>query len=158
MLDGERREPRRVAPEGYELVAGGNAVSPDGLLVAARSPEGRMMLCPVSGGPPRPIPGLPGYFAPAQWSEDGRSVYVFRLGQAPARVEKVDIDSGRATLWKELTPPDVAGMAMRAVAMTPDAKYYAYSCQQYLTTLYLVEGVESWRKQTFWSRLFGDGR
>jgi hypothetical protein len=83
---------------------------------------------------------------------------VFRLGQAPAAVEKVDIDSGRATVWKNLTPPDVAGMAVRAVAMTPDAKYYAYSCQQYLTTLYLVEGVSSWRRQTLWSRLTGGRR
>jgi hypothetical protein len=35
--------------------------------------------------------------------------------------------------------------------MTPDAKYYAYSCQQYLTTLYLVENLEPWRRPTFWS-------
>ena len=80
---------------------------------------------------------------------------MFRLGQTPTAMQKIEIDSGRATLWKNLTPPDVAGMAIRAVAMTPDGKYYAYSCQQYLTTLYLVEGVSSWRKQTLWSRLFG---
>jgi hypothetical protein len=49
-------------------------------------------------------------------------------------------------------------MALRAVAMTPDARYYAYSCQQYLTTLYLVEGVSSWRKPTLLSRLFGGAR
>ena len=116
------------------------------------------MLCPVSGGPPRPIPGLTGYFAPAQWSEDGRSIYVFRLGPAPTAVQKVDIDSGRVTVWKNLTPPDVAGVTTRAVAMTPDAKYYAYSCQQYLTTLYLVEGVSAWRRQTLWSRLLGGQR
>jgi hypothetical protein len=155
VLDAEDREPKRVAPEGYELVAGGNAVSPDGLLVAARSPEGRLMICPVSGGTPRVIPGLTGHFASAQWSEDGKGVYVFRLGPATAAVEKVDIDSGRATPWKTLAPPDVAGMAIRAVAMTPDAKYYAYSCQQYLTTLYLVDNVDAWRRPTFWSRLFG---
>ena len=158
VLDGEGQAPQRVAPEGYEIAAGGNAVSPDGLLVAAKSPEGRLMLCPVSGGTPLPIPGLTGHYASAQWSEDSKSVYVFRLGQAPAAVEKVDIDSGRATVWKNLTPPDVAGMAVRAVAMTPDAKYYAYSCQQYLTTLYLVEGVSSWRRQTLWSRLTGGRR
>jgi Tol biopolymer transport system component len=155
VLEGEAHAPRRVAPEGYELVSGGNAVSPDGLLVAARSPEGRMMLCPVAGGPPRAIPALSGYFAPIQWSPDGKSLYVFRLGPAPTTVHRVDIDSGRATLWKTLSPPDGAGMSMRAIAMTPDAKYYAYSGQQYLTTLYLVEGVSSWRRPTFWSRLFG---
>ena len=155
VVDPEGHEPRRVAPEGYELVSGGNAVSPDGLLVAARSPENQMMLCPVNGGPPRPIPGLSGLFVPIQWSGDSKDLYVFRMGEIPAKVERVEVESGRATLWKELAPPDRAGMSLRAIAMTPDTKYYAYSCQQYLTTLYLVENLESWRRPTFWSRMFG---
>jgi Tol biopolymer transport system component len=155
VVDPEGPEPRRVAPEGFELVSGGNAVSPDGLLVAARSPENQMMLCPVNGGQPRPIPGLAGLFVPIQWSRDGKDLYVFRLGENPAKVEKIEVESGRATLWKELAPPDTAGMSVRAIAMTPDAKYYAYSCQQYLTTLYLIENLDSWRRPTFWSRMFG---
>ena len=158
VLDLESRDPKRVAPEGYELVAGGNALSPDGRLVAARSPEGQVMLCPVEGGEPRPIPGLVGFFAPAQWSEDGKSLYVFRLGAVPSPVQKVDIDTGRATVWKELTPPDTAGVALRVVAMTPDARYYAYHCQQYLTTLYLVENLDAWRRPSFWSRMFRGNR
>ncbi len=32
VVDPQGREPRRIAPEGYDLVAGGNALSPDGLL------------------------------------------------------------------------------------------------------------------------------
>ena len=155
VVDPDGHEPRRIAPEGFELVSGGNAVSPDGLLVAARSPENQMMLCPVNGGQPRPIPGLAGLFVPIQWSGDGKDLYVFRLGEIPTKVEKIEVESGRATLWKELAPPDTAGMALRAIAMTPDTKYYAYSCQQYLSTLYLVENLDSWRRPTFWSRMFG---
>jgi serine/threonine protein kinase/Tol biopolymer transport system component len=158
VVDLAGHEPRRIAPEGYELVAGGNALSPDGLLVAARSPENQIVLCPVDGGPPRPIPGLAGLFVPVQWSADGKGFYVFRMGELPTRVERVDVESGRATLWKELAPPDTAGVSVRALAMTPDAAHYAYSCQQYLNTLYLVEGVDSWRKPTIWSRLFGHSR
>ncbi len=155
IVDPEGREPRRVAPEGYELVSGGNALSPDGRLLVARSPEKQIVLCPVDGGQPRPIPGLAGFYVPVQWSADGKGFYVFRLGEIPARVEKIDVESGRATLWKELAPPDTAGVAVRALAMTPDGKYYAYSCQQYLTTLYLVENLQSWRRPTFWSRVSG---
>jgi hypothetical protein len=149
------REPRRIAPEGYELVAVGNALSPDGLLVVARSPDNQIVLCPVDGGQPRPVPGLAGLFVPVQWAADGKGFYVFRMGEIPARVEKIDVESGRAMLWKELAPPDIAGVSVRAVAMTPDGRYYAYSCQQYLNTLYLVENLESWRRPTFWSRIFG---
>jgi len=155
VVDPDGHEPRRVAPEGYELIAGGNALSPDGLLVVARSPENQIVLCPVDGGQPRPVPGLAGLFVPVQWAADGKGFYVFRLGEIPARVEKIDVETGRATLWKELAPPDTAGMSVRAVAMTPDGKSYAYSCQQYLNTLYLVENLESWRRPTIWSRLSG---
>jgi hypothetical protein len=158
IVDLEGHEPRRIAPEGYELVAGGNALSPDGLLVAARSPENQIVLCPVDGGPSRPVPGLAGLFVPVQWSADGKGFYVFRMGEIPARVERIDVESGRATLWKEIAPPDTAGVSVRAIAMSPDAAHYAYSCQQYLNTLYLVEGVDSWRKPTIWSRLFGYSR
>jgi hypothetical protein len=155
VVDPNEKEPRRVAPEGFDLSAGASAVSPDGLLIAARSSDNRMVLCPVDGGPPRAIPGLVGLYAPVRWSEDGKDLYVFRLGEIPARVEKVDVETGRATLWKELTPPDRAGATLRAIAMTPDTKSYAYTSQQYLSTLYLAEDLESWRRPTFWSRVFG---
>ena len=58
VIDAQGQEPRRIAPEGYELVSSGNALSPDGLLVAARSADNQIVLCPVDGGPLRPIPGL----------------------------------------------------------------------------------------------------
>jgi eukaryotic-like serine/threonine-protein kinase len=158
VVEAEGREPRRVAPEGYELVSAGNAVSPDGRLVAARSPDNRMMLCPVDGGEPRPIPGLTGLYVPVQWSSDGQAIFVFRLGEMPAKILKVDVRTGVATPWKELAPPDLAGMALRSLAITPDAKYYGYSCQQGVNNLYLVENLESWRRPTFWSRLLGHSR
>ncbi len=158
VVDPQGREPRRIAPEGYELVAGGNALSPDGLLVVARSPENQIALCPVDGGQPRPVPGLTGLLVPVQWAADGKSFFVFRMGEIPARVEKIDVESGRATLWKELAPPDTAGVAVRAVVMTPDGTSYAYSCQHYQSALYFVKNIESWRRPTFWSRLLGRGR
>ena len=158
VVDPQGREPRRIAPEGYDLVAGGNALSPDGLLVVARSPENQIALCPVDGGQPRPVPGLTGLLVPVQWAADGKGFYVFRVGEIPARVEKIDVESGRATLWKELAPPDTSGVTVRAVAMTPDGTSYAYSCQHYQSALYLVKNIESWRKPTFWSRLLGRGR
>jgi Tol biopolymer transport system component len=155
IIDPKGGEPRRVAPEGFDLTAGASAVSPDGLWIAARSSDSRMVLCPVDGGPPRPIPGLVGLYAPVRWSEEGKDLYVYRLGEIPARVEKVDVETGRATPWKELAPPDRAGATLRAIAMTPDTKSYAYTAQQYLSALYLAENLESWRRPTFWSRLFG---
>ena len=82
IVDSEGREPRRVAPEGYELASGGNALSPDGRLVVARSPENQIVLCSVDGGQPRPIPGLAGFYVPVQWAADGKGFYVFRRARS----------------------------------------------------------------------------
>jgi hypothetical protein len=84
----------------------------------------------------------PGEF-PAGWSADGRSLYVFRRGQLPTRVVRVDIASGRRSVWKELMPNDAAGVGgVMHVAVTPDGRFHAYSYQRNLSDLYLAEGVK----------------
>ena len=93
-----------------------------------------------------------------QWSEDGRELFVFSLSDVPARVERVDVASGRRAVWRELAPPDRTAQTVRTVVMTPDARYYAYSSQQLLNSLYLLDNLESWRRPTLWSRLFGTSR
>ncbi|MDQ2971312.1 MAG: hypothetical protein M3R34_09245, partial [Acidobacteriota bacterium] len=41
---------------------------------------------------------------------DGASIFVFRPSAPPLRVEKVDVKTGRRTLWKEIRPPDPSGV------------------------------------------------
>ncbi len=158
VVDSTGAKPRRVCPDGYELWPGSSAVSPDGRFVAARSPENQVGLCPVDGGEPRPVPGLVGPYVPVRWSSDGRSLFVFRTGELPALIQRVDVTTGNATLWKQLAPPDAAGVRVTFVAMTPDATSYGYFCEQFLRALYLVESLGSWEKPSFWSRLLGRGR
>ncbi len=118
-------------------------VSPDGRLVAAVAPDGRVVLFPLDGGEPRPAPGLSRNEAPIQWSPDGRRLYAFDRGSLPARVFTVDLDSGRREPVRELMPPDRVGVTdLASVRMTPDGKSYAYTGQQFLSDLYLVEGLK----------------
>src|SRR5206468_11116832 len=49
-------EPRPISPEGIR--GGWLSISPDGSLVAAIDASRRMMLYPVAGGEPRPVPGI----------------------------------------------------------------------------------------------------
>ena len=80
---------------------------------------------------------------PIQWASDGRSLYVCRPAQLPARVFLLDISSGRRNLWKELSPFDPAGLSVILnIAITPDGKSYAYDYGQVLSDLYLVEGLK----------------
>ena len=133
-------KPRAISPEGYR--AFGKAVSPDGKTVAVLGPDQRIYLYPVEGGEPAAIPGLSAGESPAGWSVDGRSLYVYRQGELPAKVYLVEVATGRRQLWKMLMPSDSAGVSnITRVCPTPDGTSYAYAYIRTLSDLYLVEGA-----------------
>jgi hypothetical protein len=60
----------------------------------------------------------------------------------PARVDICDVATGARTLWKEITPPDPAGvLAIGPVLITPDGGSYVYSYRRVLDDLFLVTGL-----------------
>ncbi|PYQ37007.1 MAG: hypothetical protein DMF55_02665 [Acidobacteria bacterium] len=119
-VDGSK--PRPITPEGVTLSLAG-AVSPDGRTIAAFGPDRRLMLYPTEPGEPRAAPGL-------------------KADELPMKVFRVDMTTGERTLWKELTPPDPAGvLTMGPIVMTPDGKSYVYSYRRTLDELFLVEGL-----------------
>jgi serine/threonine protein kinase/Tol biopolymer transport system component len=135
--------PRPITPEGISIALPGFAVSPDGKLVAAVGADQKGALFPVDGGEARPLPGLlPGEF-PLRFSPDGRAVFAWKRGEVPARVSRVDVESGRREVWKELLPADPAGVErISNVLVTPDAKGYAYCYARLLSDLFVVEGLK----------------
>ena len=110
------------------------AVSPDGRLVVFF--DGGYRLYPVDGGPPRPIPELVADEIPVGWDSDGHALYV-RGPQAPIKIFRLDVTTGRRQLWKETAAPD----PWAQVVMTPDGRSYAYSYVNRSSDLYLVEGL-----------------
>ncbi len=137
-LDGG--EARAISPEGTP--PGYMAVSPDGRFAAARGPDSKIAIYPVDGGPPRALAGAEAGDNPILWSADGRSLYVYRSREAPARVFQIDIATGRRDLWKTIAPADRSGLvAIDNIVITPDARSYAYSYQRVLTSLEVVEGL-----------------
>src|SRR5262249_46475382 len=61
---------RRAFPDGLHLFWYGSTVSPDGKLVAIAGPGQKLMLLPIDGGEPRPVPGVERREAPVGWSPD----------------------------------------------------------------------------------------
>jgi hypothetical protein len=58
------------------------------------------------------------------------------------KVYRVDMTTGERSLWKELVPPDPAGvLTMGPILMTPDGKSYVYSYRRTLDELFLLEGL-----------------
>jgi eukaryotic-like serine/threonine-protein kinase len=132
---------KAIAPEGVNGTT--FAVSPDGQSVAGIGPDEKGYLYPIGGGEPRPIPGLATGELPINWSQDGRSLYVYQPGEIPAKVNLLDVATGKRKLWKQLVPADPAGVAtVGPIVFTPDGNTYVYGFHRTLADLYMVEGLK----------------
>jgi len=132
---------RALTPPGFGAF-GDRPISPDGKWIAMLDEHGKAVLFPVEGGSSRSLPGVTNEDSIGGWSGDARSIYTYRHW-GPARVFRVNIATGARQLWKEITPDDPAGIvAIGPVLVTPDGRFYAYSCARYLSELFLVDGVK----------------
>ena len=131
--------PRPLTPENTRALS----ISPDGQWAAAIGPAQAISLWPVTGGPPRTVEGSQPGDRPVAWSADGRSLWLFRRGEVPAYVFRLDIATGRRLLWKTLVPPDAAGVySIIEFEITPTGHAYFYSYTRLLSQLYLVRGLK----------------
>lgn len=135
-LDGGKPHP--VTPEGVVAFL----VSPDGRYVTAQGIGPAVVLCSVDRGVIEQIPGIEPGDQAAQWSADNSALYVYRSGEMPARIFRLDIHSGKRTLVRELQPSERAGViSIAPIIMSPDASRFAYSYYQNLSTLYVISGL-----------------
>jgi Tol biopolymer transport system component len=137
--------PQPISPEGTDVFrnrSGNAALSPDGTTIANTKSAGDTVLCRTDGSGCRPLRGaVTGDFV-AGWSPDGRGVYVYRHGELPAGVFKVDVQTGRRDLWKQIQPRNGYGTSGLAQLKIAPNGAYAYSYNQSLDDLYLVEGLK----------------
>jgi eukaryotic-like serine/threonine-protein kinase len=128
---------RQIAPAG--LI--GNIPSPDGRWVASNGTERGILLLATGGGEPRPVPGTALQDRPFGWSPDQRFLYVYRRGEVPARTFRIELATGRKEPWRDLAPPDRAGVtSIVDPHLAADGIHYAYSYLRNLSDLYLAEG------------------
>ena len=130
---------RPVTQEGVEAFL----LSPDGKSVLARNQQAEFFRTPLEGGPSLTIRGLEPTDWPIQWASDGRNVFVRRtVIELPARVYRVDTETGRREIWKEFMPADPAGIeALEPYAISPDGGTIVFFYGRNLSELYLAEGI-----------------
>ncbi len=130
--------PRAVTPEGTSA----GVVSPDGNEVLVQDAEGKYSIYPLRGGPPRPVPWLVASDVTVRWGLDGHSLLTYQAAQAPTRVERVDLATGRRSLIKMLGPTDLTGVVnIWGVSLSDHENSYAYSFVRILSRLAVVDGV-----------------
>jgi serine/threonine protein kinase/dipeptidyl aminopeptidase/acylaminoacyl peptidase len=139
IIDRDGGAPRPLTGEEPWIIG---AVSPDGELVAFVSQTGPGRLIPFEGGETRPLPGLESRDILLRWSGDGRGVFVARPESLPARIERVDVATGKRTLVKELMPADRAGLVdVGWILVAADGGSYVYSYRRNLAALYIGAGA-----------------
>ncbi len=118
-------------------------ISPDSQMAAGIGPDQKGYLYPTGGGEPRAIPGFNSGEQPITFSSDNHFLYVYQPGELPARVDKLDLQTGKRSLWKQLMPSDPAGVeTIGPILITPDAKTCIFGYHRMLADLYLVEGLK----------------
>ena len=134
-------KPVPISPEGIDPLI--LVLSPDGQQVISVGADQKAYSYPVSGGDPRAIAGIDPGEQPIQWSADGKEVYLYKPGDLPAKVYRLDLSTGRRSLWKELIPSDAAGVSrLGPIVITPDGKSCLYGYHRILSDLYLVDGLK----------------
>jgi hypothetical protein len=96
---------------------------------------------PAALGQSRAVPGVTPGFTPLQWCPDNRLV-LHHYDQLPPQLWKVDIETGKLELWKQVTPPDPVGLLdLTPIRVSPDCQSHAYSPLNVLSEVYLVTGL-----------------
>jgi dipeptidyl aminopeptidase/acylaminoacyl peptidase len=131
--------PSPITPEGIR----GTLPSPDGQFLAGTDADHQIVLLPIAGGAPIKIPGATSGLESTQWSSDSKGLYVYRSGETPLQVSRLDIKTGALTPVRRLIPQDKAGVvSIFPVVATQDGSQFVYSYYQVLSSLDVITGLK----------------
>jgi dipeptidyl aminopeptidase/acylaminoacyl peptidase len=134
--------PRAITPENVSFSnTDPVAISPDGRSVAVAGLDGKIVLYPLDDGATRAIPNLEEGSAPLRWCP-GDSLMVYHSGDVPAKVLRVDLETGKQTLWKEFSPAYRTGLAgIQSIRVGADCQSSAYATTYAPSELWIADGL-----------------
>ena len=139
-LDSITGEHQALTPEGIDFQE--FHLLPDYKWAAALNSDQEHRLYSLEGADSLPLPHLTRVDRIVQWLPAENAVLAYRNNELPARIMKVNLDTGERILWRELTPPDPTGIyRVGRVRATPDLSAYAYNYYMQLVDLHVVEGL-----------------
>jgi Tol biopolymer transport system component len=116
--------------------------SPNGRHAIIRNSDGRLGLIDLTSGTGRGYDDLDSSVRPAGWAADSNSFFIFRNGELPARVHRIDVESGKSERWMEVWPSHRSGVdSINSMRLSADGERYACSYPMIDATLYLAQGL-----------------
>jgi len=113
----------------------------DGRRVAIQSSRG-IQIHAIDHGAVVAVPGSNAGHTMIGWAGDGQAIYVYRIGDVPVVVSRLEIETGVVRPFMTLGPIDRAGLwRIHPVRVTPDGRSHTYSSSHLLSDLYLIEGL-----------------
>ncbi|HEV8145122.1 MAG TPA: hypothetical protein VGP79_02000, partial [Bryobacteraceae bacterium] len=118
-------------------------VSPDGLRVAGMDADGRASVAALNDGAKVVLSPRIGLL-PLVWTADGKAIVVQHSdGPDAIHLSRLDIETGRLTLIRDVMPADPVGFrGLLRVSASASQNAYAYTFLRALSELYVVDG---WR-------------
>jgi serine/threonine protein kinase len=139
-LDSATGEAQAFTPEGMDYLE--MRLLPGGREVSGLGADQDHWVYPIDGQDPRPLPGLERTDRIVCWLPDGQSVITYRMNELPARLYRVDPQSGERTLWREIVPPDPTGIfRIGRVRSNADGSAHGYVYYMHLVDLHVVSGL-----------------
>jgi hypothetical protein len=124
-----KRYVTKIAPNGsWGVVPGGS----------------ELRLAHIETGEIQRVCGLRAGWSAVRWSTSGNEIFVFEPGKdyATGNLVRINIHTGEQSPWLALNPADTVGVyLLRWLDVTPDGRSYAYTYQQDLGDLYILEGL-----------------
>jgi serine/threonine protein kinase len=142
-LEGD--SPKPLTPPG--TVMNGEAISPDGLHLAATAPDGRLLVYTLNhqmeAGEARYIPGASPAERSIGWATGGRAIYVYQPEGLPVRIYRIDVTTGKRELVREFMPSNPVGVySMRVLLLSADGRTAVYGFQRITSELFLADGLK----------------
>ncbi len=128
-------------PEGMDYLE--LRLLPNGAEVSGLNADHDHWVYPIDGSPPRPLAMLDRTDRIVRWLPDGRSLLVYRLNEMPAKIHRVDVETGERVLWREIAPPDPTGIfRIGRVRTNADGSAHGYVYYMHLVDLHVLSGLK----------------
>jgi Tol biopolymer transport system component len=116
-------------------------VAPDDEHFFTLDSDGKWRVRHVSGAGAKPIPNLTAGDEVLGWTADSKAVFVVGTGSLDTRrTDRVDIETGSRTLWRE-DPNPKGWHAQWFQLITPDGKTRVYTFGHGISSLWITEGL-----------------